>query len=229
MWTSPNAVPTTTIGGPAPSTVYAMLTPSLVVAYWMRGSITPLSHRPHLHPLPHPLQALFAAVLKLYARRRPRQRAHRLRHQHLARCGEPADARRDVDRAPVDVVASVWVFLARDIAGVQAQVQGQTGVIAGLAAAQRRLDCLSRRCEHCEHAIPQRRPFDGPPTALADKPPQRGAELACLRAEGGIAEALGQRGGVGDVREEDGGHAGRELRRGRGRLLAFTQESVDRP
>src|SRR6266516_4395536 len=87
-------------------------------------------------------------------------------------------------------------------------MQGQTGVIAGLPAAPRRFDSLSRRRKHREHAVAQRWPFDGLATALADKAPQRGAELACLRAKGSVAEAFGKRGGVRDVGEEDRGHSG---------------------
>jgi hypothetical protein len=34
-----------TIAGPVPSTAYAMLTPSLVFAYWMRGSISAIFYR----------------------------------------------------------------------------------------------------------------------------------------------------------------------------------------
>ena len=44
---------------------------------------------------------------------------------------------------------------------------------------------------------------------LADDATQSAVELACLRAEGGVAEALGQGGGVNDVYEEDCCHAGR--------------------
>ena len=51
-------------------------------------------------------------------------------------------------------------------------------------------------------------PFDGLPTALADQRPERRTKLARLRAEGGVADALGEGGGVGDVGEEYDGGAG---------------------
>ena len=154
---------------------------------------------------PTPFSACSPAVLEPHPRRRARQRADRVRHQHLARRRQPADARGDVDGAAVDVVAPVRVFLARHVAGVQAEMQGQTGVIAGPGAAPRRLDRLARRREHRQDSVAQRRPFDRCARALPDHCPQRGVELPRLRAERRVAEALGKRGGVGDVGEEDDG------------------------
>src|SRR3972149_5649390 len=169
-----------------------MLTPSLVFAYWMRGSII----RPPPPPLPpDSLQRLPPPVLERHARRRPRQRPHRVRHQHLTRRRQAADPRRNVHRATVDVVAPVRVFLPRHVAGVEAEVQGQTGVIAGLAAAARRLDRLPRPRDRREHAVAQRRALYRRPRALADQRPQGDAELPRLRPEGSVAQPPGGGGG----------------------------------
>src|SRR5262245_33329613 len=60
---------------------------------------------------------------------------------------------------------------------------------------------------------------------LADDGAQGGVEVACLRAEGGVAEALREGGGVGDVGEKDGSNAGRESGHAAGRPLG--QEFVN--
>src|SRR3990172_7227984 len=152
----------TIAAGPDPNNAYAIFTPSLVFAYWMRGSITrprrtslparpealvgraesrrfARPHRPHPHRLPYPFQRLLAAVLERNARGRARQRAYRLGPQPLARRGEAADAGGDVHGAAVDVVG-----LADDVAGVEAEVQGEAGVVAGCGAGARSLDRLAR-------------------------------------------------------------------------------------
>ena len=91
-------------------------------------------------------------------------------------------------------------------------MQGQTGVIAGLCAAPRRLDRLPRRREHRQHAVAQRRPFDRRPRALRMSARSDAAEFTCLCAERGVAEAFGEGGRVRDVGEEDDGGAVRQVR-----------------
>src|SRR6266542_2934287 len=59
-----------------------------------------------------------------------------------------------------------------------------------------------------EHAVAKELAFDGGAGVLADDGAQRAVEIASLRAEGGVAEALCQGSGVGDVGKEDGSHAG---------------------
>ena len=46
---------------------------------------------------------------------------------------------------------------------------------------------------------------------LADDGAKAGIEVAGVRAEGSVTDALGEGGGVGDVGEEDCGHAGRKI------------------
>src|SRR5207245_1577210 len=114
--------------------------------------------------------------------------------QHLTGCGEAADARGDVDGAAVDVVV-----VADDVAGVEAEMEGKAGVVPSLAAGQRGLDRLAGGGEDGEDAIAEELAFDGGASVIADDGAEIGVEIAGLRAEGGVAEALGEGGGVGDV------------------------------
>ncbi len=77
MWTS---------GIPSPNVEKAMLTPSLVLAYWMRGSATVApSHRVQSLRLANTLQLVLATVIKGYTCRCPCQAPHGVRYQHLTR------------------------------------------------------------------------------------------------------------------------------------------------
>src|SRR3990170_1324891 len=109
-----------------------MLTPSLVWAYWMRGSVigAASNHEQSLR-VGDALQLVLAALLERHARRRASQTPDSVRHQHLARSGGACDTRRDVHRAAVDVVP-----LADDVAGVDAEVQLQPQRLAGGIASQ---------------------------------------------------------------------------------------------
>ena len=114
-----------------------------------------------------------------------------------------ADAGGDVDRAAVDVV-----LLADDVAGVEAEVEGEACVVAGAGAGEGGFDGLAGAGEDGEDAVAEELAFDGGAGVLADDGAEGGVEVAGLRAEGGVAEALGEGGGVGDVGEEDDGRAG---------------------
>ena len=92
------------------------------------------------------------------------------------------------------------------------------------------LDPLTGRGKDREHTVPQQLSFDGGAGVIADDGAEGGVEVAGLVAEGGVAQALGEGGGLGDVGEEDGGHAGREVCLGPDQLLVVTtllKEVVD--
>src|SRR5439155_10303121 len=127
----------------------------------------------------------------------------------------PADPRRDVDRAAVYVI----VF-ADHVAGVEPQMQRQPRILAGAGAGHRRLDRLPRAREDGEDAVPEELAFDWGAGVFADDGAEGGVEIPRLRAEGGVAEALGEGRGVDDVGEEDDCGAGWE-RCGRCTLLAL--------
>src|SRR3990170_319745 len=115
-----------------------MLTPSLVLAYWMRGSaIGSTSHREQPLRVGDALKGLLASVVEGHSSRRPRQSTHRVRHEHLARRGGARDPCSDVHRAAVDVVA-----FADHVAGVNAEVELQAERFACGVAAQSALDGL---------------------------------------------------------------------------------------
>src|SRR3990172_129329 len=110
-----------TSGMPSPSVQKAMLTPSFVLAYWMRGSaIGSTSHREQPLRVGDALKGLLAPVVEGHSSRRPRQSTHGVRYQHLARRRERRDAGGDVDGAAVDVVP-----LSDDVSGVDAEMQAQ--------------------------------------------------------------------------------------------------------
>src|SRR2546426_10235271 len=177
-----------------------MVTPSLDLQYWIWGTSIKLASPQKPAAAPPPLQRLLAAVLERDSAR-PRQRADSVRHQHFTRGREPADARGDVHGAAVDVVV-----LADYVAGVEAQMQRHSGGCPRLPAGQRRLDRLPRTREDGEDAVAEELAFDRNAAVVADDGAESSVQIARLRAEGGVAEALGERGGVGDVGEEDGQH-----------------------
>ena len=187
-----------------------MFTPSLVLAYLTCGSITlaPCRHRPHPHRLPDALQRLLAAVLEgTPAEVRASERT-------VSDTSTSPGAERplmrdgDVDGAAVDVVV-----LADDVAGVEAEVEGEAGVVARPGAGERGLDRLAGAGEDGEDAVAEELAFDGGAGVVADDGAEGGVEVARLRAEGGVAEALGEGGGVDDVGEEDDGGARRPFDR----------------
>src|SRR5439155_8927903 len=155
-------------------------------------------HSPHAHRLSHALQRLHAAVLEPHPRRGARQRAHGVRDQYFACCREPADPRGDVDGAAVDVVAPVRIFFARDVAGVEAEVKWKAGFVAGAAAGEGGFDRLAGARKDGKDAVAEELAFDGGAGVLVDDGAEGGVEVASLRAEGGVAEALSEGGGVGD-------------------------------
>ena len=75
-------------------------------------------------------------------------------------------------------------------------------------AQARGLDRLTGGREDGEDAVAQELAFDGGARVVADDGAEGGVEVARLRAEGGVAEALGEGGGVDDVSEEDDGGSG---------------------
>src|SRR5439155_23971441 len=111
-----------------------------------------------------------------------RQRAHRVRHEDLARRRQPADARSDVDGAAVDVL-----LLADDVAGVEAEMQGHPGVVASAAAGERCFDGLAGAREDREDAITEELAFDGGAGVLADDVAEGGVDVTRFRAEGSVA------------------------------------------
>src|SRR5439155_13627224 len=114
-----------------------------------------LPHCKDAHGLAHTLKRLLTSVLNRYARGSPRQRAHGVRDQHLARRREAADSRGNVDGAAEDVV-----FLADHIAGVEAEVQREAGVIARAGAGECRLDRLRGAGKRGEDAVSEELAFD---------------------------------------------------------------------
>src|SRR5207244_12939102 len=120
----------------------------------------------------------------------------------------------DVYRSAVDVV----VF-ADDVAGVEAEVEGKGGRVAGAAAGERGPDRLTGAREDGEDAVAEELAFDGDARVFADGRAEGGVEVAGFRAEGRVAEALGEGGGVSDIGEEDDCGARRQTR-GRGYRLA---------
>src|SRR5439155_27115051 len=83
--------------------------------------------------------------------------------------------------------------------------------VASAAAGERCLDGPAGAREDREDAITEELAFDGGAGVLADDVAEGGVDVTRSRAEGSVAEALGEGGGVGDVSEEDGGHAGWQL------------------
>ena len=78
-------------------------------------------------------------------------------------------------------------------------------------AAARAVDGLCGRGEGREDAVAEELAVDGGATGVADGGAEAGVEGAGGFAEAGVAEALGEGGGVDDVGEEDDGGAGRVL------------------
>ena len=91
-------------------------------------------------------------------------------------------------------------------------MEGESGVVAGAGAGERGFNGLPRAGKDSEDAVAEELAFDGGARVLANDGAEGGVEVAGLRAEGGVADALGEGGGVGDVGEEDDGGAGGELR-----------------
>src|SRR2546423_287900 len=86
-------------------------------------------------------------------------------------------------------------------------MQGQSPLSARRAAVEGGFDGLAGACEDGEDAVAEELAFDGGARVLADDSAEGGVQVAGLRAEGGVAEALGEGGRVGDVGEEDDGGA----------------------
>ena len=87
-------------------------------------------------------------------------------------------------------------------------MEGEAGVVARTATGEGRLYRLAGGGEGGENAVAEELAFDGCAGVLADNAAEGGVEVAGLRAEGGVAEALGEGRGVDDVGEEDDGGAG---------------------
>src|SRR5438128_2912033 len=149
-----------------------------------------LSHSPHPHRLPDTLKRLLASVLEPHAPPTCAQRAHRLRHEHFSGRRQPADARGDVNRTAVDVVV-----LADDVPCVEADVEGKARIVAGAAAGEGGLDRLTGGTEDGENTIPEELAFDSHAGVFVDNGAESAIEIAGLLAEGGVAEALGERRG----------------------------------
>ncbi len=88
-------------------------------------------------------------------------------------------------------------------------MEGEGRLGASLGASERGFDRLTGAGEDCKDAVAEELAFDGGACVLADDGTQRAVQIARLRAEGGVAEALGEGGGVDDVGEENCGQAGR--------------------
>src|SRR5438046_783923 len=81
--------------------------------------------------------------------------------------------------------------------------RGRPASVARAAAGEGRLDRLAGGGEDGEHAVAEELAFDGSTCVLADDGPECGIEVSRFVTEGGVAEALGEGGGVDDVSEED--------------------------
>src|SRR5439155_13519448 len=127
------------------------------------------------------LERLLPAVLETHTCRSPRQIGYGARYQHLARRRQPADARGDVHRAAVNVVV-----LADHVAGVEAEVEGETGVVARTPAGEGGFDRLAGGGERREDAVAEQLALDGGAGVLAAEGVQGGVEVAGLPAEGGV-------------------------------------------
>ncbi len=90
-------------------------------------------------------------------------------------------------------------------------MEGKTGVVTGAAQASAASIAWRALREDGKDAVAEELAFDRGAGVVADDGAEGGIEVAGLRAEGGVAEALGEGGGVGDVGEEDDGGAGREF------------------
>src|SRR5439155_26092396 len=122
------------------------------------------------------------------------QRPHRLRHQHLARRREPADAGGDVHGAAVNVP-----LFADDVAGVEAEMEREARLAASSRAGKGGLNRSSGAGEDGEDTVTQKLAFYRTAVVLTDYASESTVEVAGLRAEGGIAEALGEGCGVRDI------------------------------
>ena len=91
-------------------------------------------------------------------------------------------------------------------------MEGEAAVVARCAAGEGGFDGLAGAGEDGEDAVAEELAFDRRAGVLADDGAEGGVEVARLGAEGGVAEALGEGGGVDDVGEEDSCHAGGERR-----------------
>src|SRR5947208_13566960 len=110
---------------------------------------------------------------------------------------------------------------------MQPQVQEQTGVAAGASARESGLDRLARGGEDGEDAVAEELAFDGDARVFADGRAEGGVEVAGFRAEGRVAEALGEGCGVRDIGEEDDRGAGRERGGGGFSLTRLADEFRD--
>ena len=75
-------------------------------------------------------------------------------------------------------------------------MEGEAGVVAGSGAGEGGFDGLAGAGEDGEDAVAEELAFDRGAAVIADDRAQRGVEIARLGAEGGVAEALGEGGGV---------------------------------
>ena len=151
-------------GRPSPSVQKAMLTPSAVWAYWMRGSTSRLlctansrcgSPTPFSACSPRSSNATPADV-----RARPRTVSDTSTSPGAERRSYP---RRDVHRAAVDVVP-----LSDDVTGVDAEVQLQPQGLACGVAAEGAVDGLASRRETASTPSPSTLPSTGVPPAVPD-------------------------------------------------------------
>src|SRR6266516_2198027 len=106
-------------------------------------------------------------------------------------------------------------------------MQGQALVLARTCAGKRRLDGLAGAREDGEDTVTEKLTLDGSAGVLANDAAQDAVEVKGFRAECGVAEALGEGGGVGDVGEEDDGSAGSEACRLRLVSAGFLDEVLD--
>ncbi len=90
-------------------------------------------------------------------------------------------------------------------------MEGEAGVVAGAGAGECGVDRLTSAREDSEDAVAEELALDGCAVVVADDGAKSVVEFARLRAEGGVAEALGEGGGVGDIGEEDDCGAGGPL------------------
>ena len=81
-------------------------------------------------------------------------------------------------------------------------MEGKGGLVAGAGAVERHLDRLPGACEHGKDAVSERLRLNASAAVVPNDGPKEAVQLAGLRPEGGVAEALGEGGGVGDVEEE---------------------------
>src|SRR2546426_2186210 len=119
------------------------------------------------------------------------ERPDRVRDDHFARGRQAADPRGDVDGAAVNVP-----LFADDVAGVEAEMEREARLAASSRAGKGGLNRSSGAGEDGEDTVTQKLAFYRTAVVLTDYASESTVEVAGLRAEGGIAEALGEGCGV---------------------------------